>query len=632
MRRTLSTDSIRSARRRFFEAGLPPRGLVSDTIAQSWNRCRALGLASDARLDAGPLEQAAVRALRERYEELCRLCRPEMEALYTDAQATGSVVMLTAPDGLILDAMGSADFLDKAARVSLRPGVTWSEDHTGTNAIGTALHDKRAVEVRGAEHYFGAHRVLSCSASPILDGRGRIVGLLDLSGEASVHHVHALGMVRFAVDQIERRLLERELAGREVIRLHADAALLGTHREGVLVFEDHHLVAANRYALDMLGVDWDEVGRCRYSSLFESAQPRGRGVQELRGPGGIAFQAQRDVIPARLPRTARRSAAPSTPTKRIAPLFDDAMRDALQRHARLLDADIPVLLQGETGSGKEVAARELHRRSRRADAPFVAINCAALPENLIESELFGYRPGAFTGARREGATGLLRDADGGVLFLDEIGDMPAALQTRLLRVLQEREITPLGGGRATPVDFAVIAASHRDVAADVESGRFRADLYYRIAQTTLCLPPLREQADLADRITQLWRALGGDDQNMPLAPQTLQHLAALSWPGNMRQLIGALRTLLALGTPGQTITPEDLPANLQPARETGRAMPTRLADGDVPAMEQLQREAMRAALDACHGNVSAAARRLGISRSTLYRKLGADATRTSAGS
>ncbi|KGI78957.1 sigma-54-dependent Fis family transcriptional regulator [Oleiagrimonas soli] len=629
MRRSLSTDSIRSARRRFFEAGLPPRGLVSDTIAQSWNRCRALGLTSDARLDTGPQEQAAVRALRERYEELCRLCRPEMEALYTDAQATGSVVILTAPDGLILDAMGSADFLDKAARVALRPGVTWSENQTGTNAIGTALHEKRPVEVRGAEHYFGAHRVLSCSASPILDGRGHTVGLLDLSGEASVHHVHALGMVRFAVDQIERRLLERELAGREVIRLHADAALLGTHREGVLVFEDHHLVAANRYALDMLGVDWSEVGRCRYNSLFESAQPRGHGVQELRGPGGTAFQAQRDVIPARLPRTTRRATSQRAANRAVAPVFDAAMQEALQRHARLIDADIPVLLQGETGSGKEVTARELHRRSLRADAPFVAVNCAALPENLIESELFGYRPGAFTGARREGATGLLRDADGGVLFLDEIGDMPAALQTRLLRVLQEREVTPLGGGRATPVDFAVIAASHRDIAADVESGRFRADLYYRIAQTTLHLPPLRAQADLAERIAQLWHNLGGDEQDMPLAPETLQHLAQLPWPGNMRQLLGALRTLLALGTPGRAVGVDDLPAELRPAPDAMQSARLRLVDGDVPAMEQLQLEAMRAALDACDGNVSAAARKLGISRSTLYRKLGVDAARAS---
>ena len=148
------------------------------------------------------------------------------------------------------------------------------------------------IEVRGAEHFFSAHRVLSCSASPILDGRGRTIGVLDLSGEARVHPGHAMGLVRFAVDQIERRLLERDLAGREVIRLHPDAALLGTHREGILVFEDQHLVAANRYALRMLDINWSEIGHCRYDALFESASRGKPGIQTLRSTGGREFQAR----------------------------------------------------------------------------------------------------------------------------------------------------------------------------------------------------------------------------------------------------------------------------------------------------------------------------------------------------
>jgi transcriptional regulator of acetoin/glycerol metabolism len=621
MQRTSSSDSIRSARQRFFDAGLAPRGLVSDTIEQSWRRCRAFGLSADSRLDTGPVEQAALRALHEQYEDLCRLCRPEMEALYSDAQATGSLVILTAPNGLILDAMGNAEFLDKAARVALQPGVVWSEDHTGTNAIGTALHERHPVEVRGAEHYFAAHRVLSCSASPILDGRGRVVGLLDLSGEARVHHIHAMGMVRFAVDQIERRLLERELAGREVIRLHPDPALLGTHREGVLVFEDHHLVAANRYALEMLGVDWQEVGRCRYNSLFESARPKGDGVQSLRGPGGAEFKAQCDRVPARLGRTpGPREAA--LPAQRVKPFFDATMQQALDRHARLINADIPVLLQGETGTGKEIIAHELHRRSQRSSGPFVAVNCAALPEALIESELFGYRPGAFTGARREGATGRLREADGGVLFLDEIGDMPTALQSRLLRVLQEREITPLGGGRCVSVDITVVAASHRNLKSDVDAGRFRADLYYRIAQATLHLPPLREQPDLEVLVATLWKDLGGDKAGMPLEPMALERLARHPWPGNMRQLLGTLRTLIALGQPGKPVTLDDLPEDIRKASTpiTAQASMPCTRSG-IPRMQQLQRNTVRMALDACDGNVSEAARRLGISRSTIYRKL-----------
>jgi transcriptional regulator of acetoin/glycerol metabolism len=614
-----SIESVRSARHRFFDVGQSPHGLISDTIIESWRRCRASGLTAERPMEIGPIERAAFEMLRQQYEDLRRLCRPEVEALYSDAKATGSMVILTAPTGLILDALGNAEFLDKAARVALRPGVSWNEEHTGTNAIGMALHDRCPVEVRGAEHYFGAHRMLSCSASPILDGRGRIVGVLDLSGEASVHHVHALGMVRFAVDQIERRMLERELAGREVIRLHPDAALLGTHREGVLVFEEHRLVAANRYALEMLGVDWSEIGRCRYDALFDSARPSGARVQPLRGMGGVEFQARRDLVPSHLVKAPQRHS--TVPARELAPIFDARLDAELQRGVRLLEADIPILLQGETGSGKEVAARELHRRSNRAAGPFIAVNCAALPEHLIESELFGYRPGAFTGARREGSHGLLRDAHGGVLFLDEIGDMPLALQSRLLRVLQEREVAPLGGGKAVAVDLVVIAATHRDLADDVAANRFRPDLYYRIAQAHLRLRPLREHLARGELILELWSALGGDSAGMKLEALALARLSAYDWPGNMRQLIGVLRTLMALADAGAMIGVDALPAELRDPRTRAPASMSRDERGVAP-LEGLERDAMQAALQACHGNVSDAARRLGVSRSTLYRRLG----------
>ena len=623
MRQLVSTDNLRSARQRFFEVGESPRGLVSETIIESWRRCRASGLAAERRVEIGPIERAAFEALRQQYEDLRHLCRAEIEALFTDAKATGSMVILTAPTGLILDALGNAEFLDKAARVALRPGVSWSEEQTGTNAIGTALHERRPVEVRGAEHYFGAHKMLSCSASPIFDGRGRTVGVLDLSGEASVRHMHALGMVRFAVDQIERRLLERELAGREVIRLHADAALLGTHREGILVFEDQRLVAANRYALEMLGVDWSEIDRCRYDALFESARPRGTRVQSLYGQGGVEFQARCDLVPSPLVRPNRRRGA--APVRDPAPVFDAGQDAELERGVRLLEADIPILLQGETGTGKEVAARELHRRSNRASGPFVAVNCAALPENLIESELFGYRPGAFTGARREGAQGLLRDADGGVLFLDEIGDMPLLLQTRLLRVLQEREVAPLGGGRAVPVDFVVIAATHRDLDGDVAAGRFRPDLYYRIAQTRLRLKPLREHPARGALILELWRELGGEAADIKLEALALARLSAYDWPGNMRQLIGALRTLMALSTAGAMVGVDELPLEI---RETKMPAALRCDERGVAPLQTLALDAMQTALQACNGNVSEAARRLGVSRSTLYRRLGPEAGRS----
>jgi transcriptional regulator of acetoin/glycerol metabolism len=608
-----------AARARFFAEGERPTGLVSKVILESWQRCAALGLAARLRPEVEPLGASALHELHDRHESLRRLCRPELEALHASARAAGAIAVLTGPDGLVLDAIGDAAFLDKAARVSLRPGVPWREDATGTNAIGTALVERRAVEVRGGEHYFEPYRILSCSAAPILDPFGRLAGVLDLSGEAGVHHVHALGMVQLVVDQIEHRLFEDMCADRELIRLHNDADLLGTPREGVLMFEGHRLVAANRYALALLGLDWAELGRRRYDELFSGAMPRSSAITHLRDHSGNLLHARRPPQKIRPTPTSNRRASSRT-TK---PVVNAALEAQIMRAVRLLDADIPVLLQGETGTGKEVFARLLHQRCARAAAPFVAINCAALPEGLIESELFGYAPGAFTGARKEGSPGLLREADGGVLFLDEIGDMPLSLQSRLLRVLQEREITALGGARASAVDFALIAASHRDLRAAVEAQAFRADLFYRIAQSHVTLPPLRLQADLRGIIVQLWISLGAEGAGLKLDEAATNALVACSWPGNFRQLTAVLREIIALAEPGTTIGRHDLPDLGGAPEPAGPGIAPAHVTGAAPAMslDAIECDAMRSALAAAGGNTSAAARRLGVSRSTLYRRL-----------
>jgi transcriptional regulator of acetoin/glycerol metabolism len=368
----------------------------------------------------------------------------------------------------------------------------------------------------------------------------------------------------------------------------------------------------------LLGLSWDELGRRRYDELFSGALPVAGRTGMLCDHLGASIHASRDGSATHVS-LARAVSTRVKPARAPRPIFDEATALQLERAVRLLDADIPILLQGETGSGKDVFARELHRRSQRADAPFVAVNCAALPESLIEAELFGYVHGAFTGARREGAQGLLREANGGVLFLDEIGDMPLALQSRLLRVLQEREVTPLGGGRAVPVDFALVTASHRDLASAIDAGTFRSDLYYRIAQNTLRIAPLREREDLAALIAAIWSSLGATSAGMRLGADALTRLAAHAWPGNFRELVGVLRTMIALAEPQSTLEVDALPEALR----TSVALPIAVAvsAGEVAPLDSLQRDAMRRALAACGGNTSEAARRLGVSRSTLYRHL-----------
>ncbi|ROH92113.1 sigma-54-dependent Fis family transcriptional regulator [Stagnimonas aquatica] len=616
MQATNDHQAVLAARRRFFEDGRTPRGLIAEPILRSWTRCAALGLEAAKTPEVAALSSGGLREACERHEQLRRLCRPEIEALYLDARDTDSVVILTDPQGLVLDAVGSTDFADKAARVALRPGVQWHEAATGTNAIGMALIERRPVAVHGAEHYFAPHRILSCHAAPILEPDGRLAGALDLSGHAALPHAHALGLLRVVVDQIEHRLFEGRYPHCQVLRLHSERSHLGTAREGVLVFDGPRLIAANRHALALLGLDWDSLGQCRYSELFGTTLSQLRDGQPLRGLRGREFHGRLDAEAARpLALSATAAGVPARPTPITeAIVLDAAARQALARASRILDADLPVLLQGETGAGKEVFARQLHAACSRAQAPLVAVNCAALPENLIESELFGYEEGAFTGARRRGAVGLLRQAQGGVLFLDEIGDMPLALQSRLLRVLQQREVTPLGGGKPVAVDFRLICATHRDLRQAVAEGRFRADLYYRIAQYTLPLPALREHADLPGLIADLWiRLQAGPPSALPA--ELMARLAAHDWPGNYRELVSCLRALLALAGPDCRLTLDDLPPALRDPPQPFAAVSTEAT------LSALAEGAMRSALAAAEGNVSAAARRLGVSRSTLYRRL-----------
>ncbi len=631
MRTTIRTpQAVLAARRRFFEQGQGAASGVPPAILASWRRCLAHGLAAGRSFAAEPLSGAALREARERQRQFLLLVRPELEALHEQAHSTGSIVMLTDAGGLILDAIGHPDFLSKAARVALAPGVSWSEASAGTNAIGTALVERQAVEVRGGEHYFDGHRILSCSAMPIRDPWGHVAGVLDLSGEASQHHLHALGMVRLAVEQIEHRWFASGFDGCDVLRLHPEPGLLGTPREGILVFAQGRLHAANRHALAMLGLDWNDLGRRRYGELFEMPWSRLREDGQVRDRHGAWFGVRLDTPPRTVARPAawydgrsgeRRPSCEAMLPAAPAPVFGITVGRELERATRVLDAGIAVLVQGETGTGKEVFARELHRRSRRAGGPFVAVNCAALPEGLIEAELFGYIDGAFTGARRHGSPGRLREADGGVLFLDEIGDMPLVLQARLLRVLQEREITPLGGGKPVAVDFAVLAATHRDLREASAAGRFREDLYYRIAQHVVHLPAVREMAAREALIERLWQDL----RPVPalcLDPAARSALAAADWPGNLRQLVATLRSAIALREHADRVVLDDLPADLcRPSVTSALPADGAAKDGVARPLAEITVDLMRAELARSGGNVALAARRLGVSRSTLYRRL-----------
>ncbi|MEQ1511697.1 MAG: sigma-54-dependent Fis family transcriptional regulator [Lysobacteraceae bacterium] len=626
MSRIHSTADLSQARRAFFERGNAAAPDVPKTILQSWLRCRRLGMPAETSPSIEPIPDARLREMRQRNERLWRLARAELESLSSDANASGSIVVLTDDAGWVLDAAGHPQFLDKAGRVALMPGTCWNEAQVGTNAIGTAIVERRPVEVRGSEHYRATHGILTCNATPIHDPYGQLVGVLDITGDSRAQHLHALGLVRMAVANIEHRYFDDGIGDCELLRLHRDPALLGSAREGLLAFRAGKLVAANQAGLALLDLQRDDLGHATYDGLFEDALSLLRRDGVLRDRFGRALfgridesgASKRSVAPVASLR-GQQTPAPARPHVRPidAPLFDASTAAALDRACRVLDAELPVLIVGETGTGKEVFARELHRRCARHGQPFVAVNCAALPEGLIEAELFGYEEGAFTGARRQGNPGLLRQANGGVLFLDEIGDMPLALQPRLLRVLQERELSPLGGGKPVKLDFALICATHSDLEAAIAERRFRADLYYRVAHHTERLAPLRDVGDRASLVATLWTRMA---QHRTLTDAAQRALAAYPWPGNWRQLVACLRTLVALHDDGAQIGLEALPGYLRRSKEEA-TISSPIAASIAP-LEEMEETAMRDTLAACDGNVARAARLLGVNRSTLYRRLG----------
>ena len=610
--------ALTQARLLFNQQGAVPGGLVAEPILRSWRRCADLGFDMRGVRRAELMTQGELREAQQRNEALRRLSEPAMSLLRRQAGGNGGLVILSDAQGLVLDSDGDTGFAQRASRVALMPGAPWDEAAAGTNAIGTALVEGRPIAVHGAEHYFEPNRILTCAAVPITDSEGRTLGVLDLSSPARDLRPDVLELVRAAVDLIEHRLFEQAYEQHAVLRLHVDHAGLGAPGEGLLAFQGDLLIGANRRALQALGLAPTALGVYRYGDVFDGDMERGPDAAgRVQARSGAVYHARLRWPRSRAPQApARPALPPATGARPATPNFDAATLGALARAVHLSDAGVSILLQGETGVGKEVFARELHARGKRASGPFVAVNCAALPESLIESELFGYEEGAFTGARRQGSKGLLRQAHGGVLFLDEIGDMPLVLQSRLLRVLQTREVSPLGAARPVSVDFALVCATHRPLAHEGPDAPVRPDLYFRIAEYTVTLEPLRERADRLELLRGLWAAQGAG----PVLPADIEAiLAAYAWPGNYRQLVAVLRTLHVLAGPAGMVDMDMLPADIRSAAAVAQPV----GDAEPANLQAMTDAAIRDALAAHGGNVSRAARALGVHRSTLYRRAAA---------
>ncbi|WP_175921701.1 sigma-54-dependent Fis family transcriptional regulator [Burkholderia latens] len=621
---------------------LPATAGRTDLLAQAHARSTAVGLRADERPDFSPLSRLALRELLDTNHALFAHARPVMENLHAQIADTQSLVLLTDAGGVILHSIGDADFIEKANRVALCTGVSWAERARGTNAIGTALASGQAVAVHASEHFLRANHILTCSCAPIIDPFGRTLGTLDVSGDPRGFSPHTLALVRMSAQLIENHLFANQCAEALRLRFHAHEDCVDSLFAGLVAFgPDGGLIAANRSAQFQLGATFDALQHQSCDALF--GMHFGQLAQHAARAPGAPFrltlstgvrvlarcefaEAHRTAVAVTPPApAASRTRAPDPDAITFATLDtgDARMAAVLERVAKIRGRDLPLLILGQTGTGKEWLARALHHASPRADGPFVAVNCAALPDSLIEAELFGYEDGAFTGARKRGSPGKIAQADGGTLFLDEIGDMPLAQQVRLMRVLQERAVMPLGGARAVPVDVRVVCATHRDLRAMIAAGTFREDLFYRINGLAVTLPALAARTDLPVLVERILARLARSEP-MPtrVATDVLDAFTRHRWPGNLRQMTNVLRTAGMLAEDEDEIALAHLPDDFwldcddAPAANTAPA-----STREATTLQSHQAAVIDAVLARHGGNVSAAARELGLARNTVYRYL-----------
>lgn len=614
------------AREKLHCEGGVPDGLLRAEIAASWRRSLEHGVPFNAGYELAQQSRANLEALISSNRLLIDAALPAIDYL-AERQGKTGLFLLANADATIVSVQGRTDRLNSLGigMEDMTLGACWSESARGTNALGTALVEARPMMIDCGEHFLDRLNNISCASVPIYCPQGNLLGALDWTREGPLGSVQeSAALLAMAVSEIESRVFNGSYPDEIVLAFHSCRQYLESSWQGLMAVSlGGQVLAVSAQACQLLDAKRSLlVGRrCEEILGVDDIQLLSRlhqgGVGSLQTAKGEFFY---KIL--RAPQRLISVSAPSRSTIKITKTQSqlESLAGSNARFARALrmacqglDNALPVLLLGETGTGKEVIARALHMAGSRCEKPFVAVNCAAIPEGLIESELFGYREGAFTGARRGGMVGRLQQAHGGTLFLDEIGDMPLALQARLLRVLQDRKVAPLGAGDEQSIDIALICATHRDLKRQVEDKQFREDLFYRVNGISVMLPALRERDDIALLMTQLLVKL--DAYNVLLDDKLSRLLLDYHWPGNIRQLETVLRTAIAMRQPGESVlTLEHLPDSMLDELNASE----RTSSGSI---RENQLELIRQSLDTHQGNVSAAADTLGISRATLYRKL-----------
>lgn len=635
--------------RKFFRTGQYSPDVIRPIIAESWRISKAAGIDPFKPIESNRLSNRELKKRQERSSQVVAVSLPFMESIYKIVAKSEFAVRLTDRDGYILVARGEEDTLGKMIALNINPGECCKEEYIGTNAIGIALRTGEPVQVFAAEHYNYNYHSWTTSSCPIKDKNGEIVAVLGMTGFFQKVHSHTLGMVIAAAEAIESQIRLEESNSKLAIANQHFMAIMESISEGLICIDNNLIVTdINQNARKMLNLQGkDPVGESLakllggYSKRIKDVLRKGRGYNE-------------EEVIIDLPKGTLRCVVLTTPIKRDNSGVDGAvitLREGKSVHklvnkivgaeARFVFDDIigkspeiieakkqamfaslnsnTVLLTGESGTGKEMFAQAIHNASERKDGPFVFINCGAIPRELIASELFGYVEGAFTGARRGGHPGKFELADGGTIFLDEIGDMPLDTQANLLRVLETKEVVRIGSHKIIPVDVRVVAATHKNLEEEVERGNFRQDLFFRLNVIRIRIPPLREREEdvrifidkLIDRYSE---QLGKPVREVSNSFYNV--LESYAWPGNVREMQNIINQSIMMMEGGE-LTPRNIPDSIKKKAVSCRER----THGGARTLSEIEERAIREALDYNNGNITNAAKSLGIGRNTLYRKM-----------
>ncbi|NGY71678.1 sigma-54-dependent Fis family transcriptional regulator [Bacillus megaterium] len=620
MESTLSLNTWK----RFVNEGALESSRLNDIIVKSWHRCKSADV--NPYLDKGRsiLRNEAFHSRKQMNSLFLETALPHLERIRQSAADLGMVALLIDPEGYILSITGNRLTLNEARKINFVEGACWTEKEVGTNAIGTALQTEEPIMITGTEHYSIASHQWSCSAAPVRNDEGNLIGIINISCPVNRAHPYTLGMVTSIAYTIERELSIR-MHKDEIELVHASMNFVDSKQLLLLCNYKEVIVGASKTVRECIpkwsGLQLNTIVQQGFRIVMEVPVISKRHGHTIGKIIYLSEEAHHNQTTTQIP-------AQSFSFKGEAGI-SRSFQQTLEEIKHAAPTDTTVYILGETGTGKEVIAQTIHENSSRKNGPFIALNCGAIPKELMESELFGYVEGAFTGARRQGYQGKFEQANHGTIFLDEIGELPHSMQVSLLRVLQERKVTPVGSNQEIPVDIRIITATHRDLRQLVSEGKFREDLYYRLHVYPVHVPPLRERKE---DIPHLMRYFCQKNAwNMNFSKELVDKLIDYQWPGNIRELFNVLERLkisLKTETEKERILNYLSSLNLGGQKSISHFDTSQeIEENDftsLPALtfrEKVQKDLMMDALRKTQGNVSLAAKLLDIPRSTFYNRL-----------